>query len=112
MHVGENDLQEVIEAVINLTAKSRYLGLALGVSVSKLDEICAKHNDPGEQLTEILHTWLKQSCIVQKYGQPSWRTLVKAVDKRAGGANPALAKKIAADHPGTCTIIYCFLSHT
>ena len=99
--VAEDNLQEVKVAVIKLAAKARSLGLALGILASKLDTIRSKCiSDPNEILTEVLHTWLKQAYDVEKHGQPSWRTLVQAVNSRAGGEDPALAREIADSHPG------------
>ena len=37
---------------------------------------------------------------VKRFGNPTWRKLVKAVDDPVGGNNHALALKIAAEHPG------------
>ena len=87
------------EAVIKLAANARSLGLALGISASKLGTIRSTFiNDPEEILTEVLHTWLKQAYDMLKYGRPSWRTLVRAVDNKAGGKDPALAMEIADHH--------------
>ena len=43
--------------------------------------------------------WLKQNYDVYKFGPPTWKMLVDAVGKHAGGNNKALAKKIASKHP-------------
>ena len=37
---------------------------------------------------------------VERFGKPTWRRLVEAVEDRVGGNNHALALKIAAEHPG------------
>ena len=37
---------------------------------------------------------------VVKFGKPTWRRLVVAVEGAAGGDNPALAETIATEHPG------------
>ena len=37
---------------------------------------------------------------VDKFGKPTWRRLVMAVEGAAGGDNPALAETIATEHPG------------
>ena len=37
---------------------------------------------------------------VERFGKPTWRRLVEAVEDPVGGKNPALAKTIARDHPG------------
>ena len=37
---------------------------------------------------------------MERFGEPTWRRLVEAVKDKVGGNNPALAQKIARDHPG------------
>ena len=37
---------------------------------------------------------------VEKFGKPTWRRLVEAVEDHVGGNNCALAQRIARDHPG------------
>ena len=37
---------------------------------------------------------------VERFGKPTWRRLVKAVEDKVGGNNCALAQTIARDHPG------------
>ena len=47
----------------------------------------------------VVQTWLKQDYNTECHKLPSYRRLVEAVASRVGGSNPALAKKIAANHP-------------
>ena len=35
---------------------------------------------------------------VERFGKPTWKRLVKAVEDKVGGNNPALAQTIARDH--------------
>ena len=37
---------------------------------------------------------------VERFGKPTWKSLVKAVEDKVGGNNPALAQTIAKKHPG------------
>lgn len=75
------------------------IGLRLPPSIMKL--ITSQNlNDPELCLFTALEDWLKQLYNTKKYGNPSWRMLVKAVASLTGGANPALAKHIAEKHPG------------
>lgn len=57
------------------------------------------HADPVRCLDEVLERWLKQNYNTKRFGSPSWRQLVKAVENNNGGEDPELAKKIAALHP-------------
>ena len=75
--------------------------MMLGLPSNELDAITRGCNgDPKRAIGQVVTAWLKQSYKVEKFGFPSWRTLVKAVDSPAGGYNHALAKKIASSHLG------------
>ena len=49
---------------------------------------------------------------VKRFGKPTWRRLVEAVEDKVGGNNPALAQKIAGDHPSApgiaISIVVCY----
>ena len=53
------------------------------------------------------HAWMCSASLllllynqVKRFGKPTWRRLVEAVEDPAGGNNHALALNIAAEHPG------------
>ena len=45
------------------------------------------------------------SSQVERFGKPTWRRLVEAVEDHVGGNNRALAQTIAAEHPGVCVCV-------
>ena len=45
------------------------------------------------------------SFQVERFGRPTWRRLVEAVEDHVGGNNRALAQTIAAEHPGVCVCV-------
>ena len=92
---GENELLDILTEVIDLKSEWNDLGLALGISKSNLD---AYKGNSTECMKETIHSWLKQAYDVNKHGHPSWKTLCKAVNHKAGGKNPAAAEKIAQRH--------------
>ena len=97
-----DDEQAVREELMCLAAKYDDLGITLGLSYHELEAIgreCA--GNTKRALGQVINTWLKQSYNHDKFGLPSWRSLVKAIDSHAGGSNHALAKKIASRHKGT-----------
>ena len=49
---------------------------------------------------KVILTWLQQEYDFNKHGKPSWRKLLECIGSPAGGANPALAMRVAANHPG------------
>ena len=86
-----------MEAVERLAADwaklARYLHL-------RNDDIkIIKKNNPGdvqECLSDTMALWLKENYNTTKFGHPSWRTLITAVEK----IDMALAKEIANQHRG------------
>ena len=42
---------------------------------------------------------------MERFGKPTWRRLVEAVEDHVGGNNHALAQAIAAEHPGVCVCV-------
>jgi hypothetical protein len=98
---GPEDEQAIREELMTLAAKYRAIGITLGLSFDELDSIrCGCLGDPKQALGVVINTWLKQSYNVGRFGLPSWRSLVNAVDSPAGGSNHALAKRIACKHKG------------
>ena len=50
-------------------------------------------------LQKVIILWLKQNYNVSRFGEPTWRMLVKAVAQRSGGGDGALARRMAKNHP-------------
>ena len=93
--------------VITLHGKFLSLGRALRLKADDLDTIRRENaHDANQALNDVLLLWLRQKYNVKRFGEPTWRMLVQAVDSPAGGNNHALAKKIAFKHPlSECTVI-------
>ena len=87
-----------------MSIKSSYypLGLALRLrdyDLKEIREVYPSESDAQEALKDVLLLWLRKKYNVEKFGRPTWRMLVKVVDKRSIGNNHDLAKKIASNHP-------------
>ena len=80
--------------VLSVVARWRDIGLALGISDSKLETIEANKSDVRDRLTDMLRLWLNRAYNVEKYGEPSWQSLREAVRNPAGGDSPATADEI------------------
>ena len=72
------------------------LGIELGLPPQELTAIQDK--TVGNPLSGVLLAWLNQRYDTERYGVPTWRRLVEAVDNPAGGNNHELAKTIASKH--------------
>ena len=53
---------------------------------------------PRECLSEMLTCWLKRNYNVERFGEPTWRAVVKVVAHPAAGDNRGLALNIAEQH--------------
>ena len=99
--VGEDDLTDVLEAVVPIQSAYYALGRSLRLRTADLRsilEVYPNESDAEQALYDILELWLQQKYNVERFGPPTWRMLVEAVDRKAGGNNHELAKKIASDH--------------
>ena len=76
-----DDLGQVMEEVLDVSAQWYHLGLQLKVRVGILDNIQAQFPDPKRQLLEMLKTWLTTT------DNTSWKTLTDAVRSRSVGAS-------------------------
>ena len=101
MSAANDDLYDVLEEVIDL--KGKWTDILSGLRLPHSQQAAIKVEHPADArscLEAVLHVWLSKNYDVEKHGPPSWRTLVKAVADRIGGADTALALKIAKNHPG------------
>ena len=95
--LAKDDLGIVYQAVLSLADDCHRLCLFLGIPKSKIDAI--KQSYPAhvhEWLIEGLSEWLRSNHNTDKYGQPSWRTLIKCI----GNIDCELARSLAKEHEG------------
>ena len=76
-----DDLGQVIEEVLDVSARWYHLGLKLKVKTGTLDMIRVLFSDPKGQLLEVLKTWLTTS------ENTHWKTLIDALRSRVVGAS-------------------------
>ena len=99
----DDDLGDVVEAVNTLAAVWDKFALKLRLKYDHIKVI--KKDNPGDSeacLTEAMSEWLKENYNTAKFGVPSWRTLIKAVQ----AMDMALAHKIADKHRGMPSFIF------
>ena len=98
-HSDLDDLFDVQKELNSVSAKWRNIGVALRLKPNILEGIATRHiGDPLACLTSTVTEWLKKNYNVERFGEPTWQTLVKAVGDPAGGSNMALAKNMARRH--------------
>jgi hypothetical protein len=97
-YTDENNLHDVMEEVISISANYYNLGLALRLRPGDLDKL-REENQQNTQaaLRGVLLLWLRRVYInAGNYGPPTWEMLVEAVSEESGGNNRALGEQIAA----------------
>ena len=93
-----------MEEVVSIQSRYYSLGRSLGLKIPVLKSIRDKYPSPSESeqaLEDVLLLWLDKKYNVEKFGPPTWRMLVRAVDMESGGNHHELAKQIASRHPAT-----------
>ena len=91
-------MTNVLKAVLPMKSVYFSLGQCLGLPIAVLESIGKAESDTERALYETLKLWLQQKYDAERFGLPTWRMLVEAVDQEAGGNNNELAKEIASNH--------------
>ena len=74
------------------------IGILLGISPNKLDEIEAGGKPPRTCLQKVFDCWLKRDYDYKSLGVPTLRMLCNSIKSNSGGADPALANEIAKEY--------------
>ena len=97
---AEDNFREVYLEAMGVNFCYYQFGVYLGLPQRELEAIrTAFSTNINQAFIEVLLVWLKRRYSAEKYGPPTWRKLVEAVDNPAAGNNHALAKTIAEHHP-------------
>ena len=91
-----------MEDVVDIKSMWFALGRSLRLRNNDIGTIRNKYpneSDHEQALNDVLLLWLKKEYNVERFGPPTWRMLVEAVNKKTGGDNHKLAKQIALNHP-------------
>ena len=94
-----DDLIDAKRKLLPVADRWKHIGLALRLDPSELKRIERENRDNLEDcLTEVLTLWLKGNYNMERFGEPSWVLLARAVADSAGGNNSALAEEIIKSH--------------
>ena len=110
------DIGDLLEVVSELdeqvTARWNHIGRALGIGHNQLKKIEKENKDDLDDcLSEALSLWLNKSYKTEKFGEPSWKLLAKAVRRPAGGNNSAVAEGIRQRHSKHTLLAYYTFVH-
>ena len=95
---GKDDFQFVWEKAGVLSGHWDSIGIMLGLSPNKLDEIEAESKTARACLRKVFDSWLKRDYDYKSCGVPTLRMLCNCIKSKSGGANPALADKIEKEY--------------
>ena len=74
------------------------IGIMLGLSSNKLDEIEAESKTARACLRKVFDCWLKRDYDYKSRGVPTLRMLCNCIKSKSGGADPALADEIEKEY--------------
>ena len=95
--IGIDDFRLVWEKAGVLSGHWDSIGILLGLSPNKLDEIEAGGKPPKTCLRKVFECWLKKDYD-QSSGVPTLRRLCNCIRSKGGGADPALADEIEKEY--------------
>ena len=85
------------------------IGRGLRIDSGRLEAINDSNSGRHREcLSEMLTCWLKRNYSIERFGEPTWRAVVKVVAHPAAGDNCALALSIAEQHSGNSQDAKCF----
>jgi hypothetical protein len=95
---GEDDWNVVFDKCSPLASKWQQLSAYLGLKLSIINRI--RSDFPNDSLgcwSEALKEWIGVNYDTQRFGKPSWKTLLKAVAK----TDMLHFRRLASEHQGT-----------
>ena len=97
---GDDDWNIASVECGSLAAKWEQLSICLGLAKDNIDRIREDHpRDSAGCWSEALSQWIKQNYSTQRFGLPSWRSLILAVSM----VDRRLCKELANKHPSGMT---------
>ena len=100
--VGQEDHFDILTEMMPIASMWKAIGRGLRIEPGRLEMISENNSGkPKECLSEMLTSWLNRNYNVERFGEPTWRAVVKVVAHPAAGDNHALALTIARKHSGT-----------
>ena len=98
LSVDKNALQFVWEKTSGLSNHWDSIGIMLGLSSNKLDEIEAESKTARACLRKVFDCWLKRDYDYKSRGVPTLRMLCNCIKSKSVGADPALADEIEKEY--------------
>ena len=77
----------------SLSGKWEELSTYLGLPANKIEAIRRDYGNTHRCWNQALLEWIKQGYPTEKYGKPSWRTLVQAIEKKDKRLSEELSQK-------------------
>ena len=96
----EEDLLDMMTALVALFHKWKEIGTALGLRHYILEIIEAKcRTNVRLALQEVMVEFVRKNYNCDRFGEPSWQSLAKAIAHPVGAADLPVALEIASAHP-------------
>ena len=100
--IGQDDRFDILTEMMPVASSWKAIGTGLRIDPGRLETIQDSNSGkPKECLSEMLTCWLNRNYNVERFGEPTWQSVVKVVAHPAAGDNCALALNIAKQHSGS-----------
>ena len=99
-HLDEDDQAEVEEALQCLHSRWREVATQLHLRNCDLASVSVQHLEPARAMGSIVTLFLSHNYNVERFGPPTWKAIMEAVEKPSGGANVAQAERIKKKFAG------------
>ena len=98
---ADDDRFQVMQSLVPVVDRWRHIGTALGLSTATLNTIAAatQTTNPTDALSSMVDKWIAMAYNTDRFAEPSWDVLVKAVAAPAAGENRTVAEDIARKYP-------------
>lgn len=93
----EDFFQETLSTILEELSTVKHRAADLAISLRIRESSLPSH---PPTLKDVISAWLRQQYNVATQGPPTWRLLARRVADDTGGADRALAIRIANKHPG------------
>ena len=103
MSTEEGEWNVVVMETKSLAAEWDQISIYLGLPFDLIKGIKSVAGDCYQHWSEALHQWIRQNYNTKKFGDPSWRTLLKAI----AGVDKRKFKKLASSHECELSVFLC-----
>lgn len=90
----QDTLGSILDEIKSLRHRAEHLATSMRLKPHSLPK--------NPELRDVIDAWLRGQYNTARHGPPTWRLLIEKVADDNGGANKALAKRLASKYQSNC----------